>query len=133
MKILQQYKDQLYTEDKVAKEILETISNACKFCPRISISLLEDYIVEQDITKVLKNRRIVKGGLNEIDIKVLAVLNKATRAIGANSLSQRIGISQKQYIQEFEPFLVEYGYIERVPSRIISDKGKKFLNEIKND
>jgi len=131
MKILQQYKKQLYTDDKVSEEILETISNSCKFCPRIGISLLEDYIVEQDINKVLKNRRIVKGGLTEIDIKVLSVLNKATRAMGANSLSQRIGINQKQYLQEFEPFLVEFGYIERVPSRIISDKGKKYLEELK--
>lgn len=131
MKILQQYKKQLYANDEVSENTLKIIANSCKFCPRIGISLLEDFIVEQDIVKVLKNRRILKGGLTEIDIKILSVLNKATRAMGANSLSQRIGINQKQYLQEFEPFLCEYGYIERVPSRIISEKGKKFLEEIK--
>lgn len=130
MSILQQYKKQLYADDKVSIEILKTIANSCKFCPRIGISLLEDFIVELDITKVLKNRRILKGGLTEIDIKVLSVLNKATRPMGANSLSQRIGINQKQYLQEFEPFLVEFGYIERTPSRIIADKGRKLLETL---
>ena len=33
--------------------------------------------------------------------------------------------------QEFEPFLYEFGYIERTPSRSISDKGKQLLKELK--
>jgi Holliday junction resolvasome RuvABC ATP-dependent DNA helicase subunit len=32
---------------------------------------------------------------------------------------------------EFEPFLVEYGYINRIPSRVITEKGKKLLEDLK--
>ena len=89
------------------------------------------FIVEQDINKVLKNRRIYKGGLTELDIKVLRVLSKATRAIGANALSQKVGISQNQYLLEFEPFLTAYGFVDRTPSRVLGEEGKKFLEGIK--
>ena len=109
------------------------ISKSCKFCPRISISLLEDFIVEQNIEKVLRNRRIVKDGLTEVDIKILQVLNQATRAMGCNATALRAGLNQKQYTMEFEPYLYEMGYINRVPSRVISEKGKQFLKELKNE
>ena len=131
--ILTQYKNQLYPNDKVSEKILNLISKSCKFCPRIGINLLEDFIVEQDMEKVLRNRRIVKDGLTETDIKVLQVLNRTTRAMGANALGQRIGMTQKQYIQEIEPYLAENGYIIRIPSRVITDFGRKFLKELKNE
>lgn len=129
--ILTQYKNQLYPNDKVSEEILTLISKSCKFCPRIGINLLEDFIVEQDMEKVLRNRRIVKDGLDETDIKILNVLNQATRAMGANATALRAGLSQKQYTTEFEPYLYEMSYINRIPSRVISEKGKKFLKELK--
>ena len=129
--IIIQYKTQLYLEDNVSDEVFDIISNSCKFCPRIAISLLEDYIVEKDINKVLKNRRIVKDGLTEIDIKILKVLNKSKRPMGENATALRSGLNQAQYRQEFEPYLYEMGYINRTPSRSISEKGKKFLEELK--
>ena len=129
--ILKQYKEQLYPYDEVSEEILNLIAKSCKFCPRIGISLLEDYIVEKDIEKVLKNRRIVKDGLTETDVKILEVLNQATRAMGCNAVALRAGLNQKQYTMEFEPYLYEMGYLNRVPSRVISGKGKEFLKELK--
>ena len=129
--ILNQYRKQLYPYDEVSEEVLNLISKSCKFCPRIGISLLEDFIVEKDINKVLKNRRIVKDGLTETDVKILRVLNQATRAMGCNAVALRAGLNQKQYTMEFEPYLYEMGYLNRVPSRIISDKGKQFLKELK--
>ena len=128
--IISQYKNELYPQDKVSIEILETISKNCKFNPRTSIALLEEYIVERDIATVLKNSRIVKEGLNNIDIKLLKTLENSKKAMGANALAMRVGLSQNEYIREFEPFLVEYGYINRVPSRIITEKGKEFLRRI---
>lgn len=130
-KIVKQYRQQLYTDENISEEVMKLISKNCKFNPRTSISLLEDYIVEQDIKKVLKNSKIVKNGLNEIDIEILKALNQSKRALGANALAQRVKLSQKEYITEFEPFLCEYGYINRVPSRIITDKGKKLLENLK--
>lgn len=128
--IVSQYKRELYPQDKVPFDVLETISKNCKFNPRTSIALLEEYIVERNIDTVLKNSRIVKEGLNNIDIKLLRTLTNSKKAMGANALAMRVGLSQNEYIREFEPFLVEYGYINRVPSRIITEKGKTLLETV---
>ena len=128
--ILRQYKEQLYAEENVSDEVIKTISENCKFNPRTSISLLEDYIVEQNIKTILKNRHILKGGLDNIDVKLLDILNQSKKPMGCNSLSMRAGLGQNQYLREYEPFLVEFGYIERVPSRRITSKGRNILKEI---
>ena len=51
--------------------------------------------------------------------------------MGANNVAMRIGLSEKQYLREYEPFLVEFDYIARVPSRIITKKGKEYLKGVK--
>jgi Holliday junction resolvasome RuvABC ATP-dependent DNA helicase subunit len=130
-KIIKQYKEQLYNNEMVDDAIIKSISENCKFNPRTAIALLEDYVIEQDMKIVLNNCNIIKDGLTKVDIKILNALNTATRAMGCNALAQRVGLSQKEYVTEYEPFLVEFGYINRVPSRVITEKGKLFLQEIK--
>lgn len=131
--IIKQYKNQLYPLDKISEETLQIIAKSCKYCPRIGISLLEDFIVEQNIEKVLKSRRIIKQGLTVTDIKILKVLNQSKRAMGVNAVALRSGLTQKQYTMEFESYLYEQGYINRTPSREISDKGRQLLEEIKKE
>jgi len=131
--ILTQYKKQLYPQDDVAQEVIETISKNCKFNPRISIGMLEEYIVEKDIQRVLKSSKIIKDGLNSKDIELLQVLSKATRPMGAKALAMKVRLSEKEYITEYEPFLVEYDYVNRVPSRIITEKGKQLLEKLNED
>jgi len=129
-KIITQYKNHLYTDENIPKEAIEVISHSCKFNPRTAIALLEDYIIERNMNIVLKNNKIIRNGLNDIDISVLKILNNSTRAIGANSLAMQVGLSQNQYIREFEPFLVEFGYIARIPSRIITQLGRITLEKL---
>jgi len=129
-KILTQYKQQMYSGELVTKKVVEIISKNCKFNPRTSIALLEEYIVEKNMDKVLKNCRIIYEGLTKTDIKILKILEKATRPMGANAVALRAGLSQSEYIREFEPYLYEFGYINRTPSRVLSDKGKQILEEI---
>lgn len=128
--ILKQYKEQLYPNETLSEESIEVISKNCKFNPRTSIALLEDCLVEKDVKKVLNSSRVVRDGLTAIDVKLLQILNKATRPMGANALAMKAGLKESEYLREFEPFLVEYEYINRVPSRIITDKGKKLLGEL---
>ena len=130
-KILIQYRQQLYPDENVPDEVIKIISKNSKFNPRTSIALLEDFIVEQDIEKILKNSKIIKDGLNGLDVRILEILNQSTRPIGANALAMKCKLSQKEYVTEFEPFLVEYDYINRVPSRVITEKGKILLNTLK--
>ena len=129
--IVKQYKAQLYPDENISEEIIMKIGNSCKFNPRTSISLLEDFVVINNIEKVLKDRHIIKEGLTKLDIKILEVLNEATRPMGANALAMRVGLGENQYLREYEPFLVEFGYIARIPSRVITDKGRKILEGVK--
>ena len=128
--ILKQYKQQMYANETISQATIEKISENCKFNPRTSIALLEEYIVEKNMERVLRNCRIVLDGLTKTDIKLLNILERSTRPIGANALSMKTGLSQQEYLREYEPFLVEYGYINRVPSRVISDKGKELLQRL---
>ena len=132
MRILQQYHKQLYSDVEVNAEQLAIISQNCKYNPRTSIGLLEELVVERDIVKVLRNNNIVKDGLTATDIKILEVLSQVKR-MGANALATKIGMGEKEYTTEFEPFLCEYGYINRIPNRVIAEKGLEVLRQIKGE
>lgn len=128
--IILQAKNQLYKDDKVSNEVIKLISENCKFNPRVANSLLSDYIIDQNIQQVFKDNQIVKDGLTITDIKILNILNQQIKPIGEAVLSQKVGLKRKQYNIVYEPYLVEYGYINRIPSRIITDKGKEILSII---
>ena len=124
-------KNQLFSEYTVPEDIIKIISQNCKFNPRTSISLLKEYIITENINKVLKSSDIVKNGLTKNDIRILKILDQSKRAIGANALAMKAGLSEREYTREYEPFLVEYDYVNRIPSRVIGEEGKNFLEEIK--
>jgi len=132
MTILRQYHTQLYSEFEVSENILKIIASNGKFNPRTSISLLEEYVVEGNMEKVLRNNHIIKDGLTNIDIKILEALSSVKR-MGSNALAMRVGLSEREYLIEFESFLVEYDYINRIPNRVISEKGLKILKELKDE
>jgi len=132
-KIIMQYKKQLYSKDTVSQEVINSISENCKFNPRSSIALLEDYIVEKNMQKVLENSDVVCDGLTTNDIKILKALRESKRAIGANALAMRVGLSEKEYLVEYESYLIEYGYMDRIPSRVLSKRGKEFLKNLDNE
>ncbi len=128
--ILAQYKNQMYATENISSNVIEQISKNCKFNPRTSIGLLEEYVVEKNMNRVLKNCGVIKNGLTERDIQILSILKKSSKALGANCLALKSGMSQNEYLREYEPFLLEYDYVNRTPSRIITDKGKKLLEEL---
>lgn len=131
IKIIKQYKNQLYKEEIVSEEVYKIIANNGKFNPRISIPLLEKYITIKDINKVLKSMRIVKNGLTEKDIEILKILNNSPKPMGENALAIKARLNRKEYALEFEPFLFQEDYINRIPSRIITKKGKELLKSLK--
>lgn len=136
-KIVRQYREQLYPMYNVKEEILHKIAQNSKFNPRTAIALLEDYLINYDIDKVFKNCKIVKDGLTNIDVIILETLNESRKKdgdpkpLGANTLALKSKLSPKEYLIEFEPFLLEYDYINKVPSRVITKKGEEFLESIK--
>lgn len=131
IKIVSQVKDQLYKEEDVSDEVFKILANNSKLNPRTIINLLENYVVCPDINKVLKVSGIVKDGLTWIDVKILKFLAECPKPVGSNVIAMKCALSQKEYENEFEPPLFEFGYLNRLPSRMITDKGKEFLQSIK--
>ena len=129
--IIAQYSEQLYKEDKVSHDTLEILSKNGKMNPRTTINLLETFIVNPNIESTLKICGIVKDGLTFQDVKILQFLNESPKPVGVNALAMKMGMAVSQYVAEFEPYLYEYGFLNRMPSRIITTKGKEFLNSIK--
>jgi Holliday junction resolvasome RuvABC ATP-dependent DNA helicase subunit len=129
--ILEQYKNHLFNEKKVDHEVYKVIGKNCKYNPRVAIALLKDYIVTPDIGEVLHDARIVYNGLTDIDVKILETLAQ-NKSMGASSLAQSVGISEKEYMIEFEPYLVEFGYVVRGRGgRKITEYGSETLSNIR--
>lgn len=129
--ILIQFHSNLYADKVIKVADLYVIANNCKYTPRIAISMLESYIVLKDVTKLLKIKHVVLDGLDATDIKILTTLKtRLPKTLGASALAQNCGLSEQKYITQYEPYLVEFGYIERVPQRKISAKGIAILEQI---
>lgn len=131
-KIIHQYKNQLYPDINLNDEDVNEISLNCKYNPRTAINLLEVLVIEPDIKNVFANCRIIKDGLTDTDIKILNILSESKKPMGANAIATRCGIAEQEYIREYESFLYEFEYLQRTPSRSITDKGKDFLKSLKN-
>lgn len=128
--IILQYKGQLYPTESIPDADIEMIAANCKFNPRTAINILEFRVIETNMNEVLRNSRIIKDGLTATDVKILQVLASSIKPMGSNAIAMRCGISQLEYEREWEPFLYEFEYLNRCPSRVITDKGKAFLKEI---
>jgi Holliday junction DNA helicase RuvB len=126
--LLQQYKAQLYPIQTIEPLAYRTIADNCKYTPRIAITLLEDVLLEPDIKTVLKYHRIVKDGLTEKDMEILSFLCQNNKPVGEKALAQATGISNADYSEIYEPYLVRKQYVLRGSrGRIIGEKGKEVL------
>jgi len=131
--ILKQYKQKLSINIDIPEEDYILLAKNSKGIPREAINLLLKRLVLFNIPEILKESKIVLNGLNQKDIQILQCLNAETKPMGANFLSQKVGLIDADYQLVYEPFLVECGMIDRTPKgRIISLKGKHFLQELTN-
>jgi len=132
--ILKQYNSKMNLKIIIPEEDFLFIANNSKGIPREAINLLLKRYVTHNVNEVLQENKIVRNGINESDIKILNVLNQVKSPIGANFLSQRASMLESDYLYIYEPFLVEKGFIDRTKSgRMITESGKKFLKELKNE
>lgn len=135
--IIRQYHSQIYSQKKIEDQNFKIISENCKFTPRIAISLLEDNLIEAELTKVFKYKQIIVDGLTKTDLKILRILNENRKPtgeqipIGARALANMTGIQEKDYIECYEPYLVRKELI--IPTsrgRSIGTRGKLLLETL---
>lgn len=129
--IIKNYKEALYPNMTIQEQDYLRIAENSRGVPREAIALLLKLLVLNDVDKVLGQSNIIKDGLTSIDAKILRVLAENEKPMGANYLSQAVGIPQSDYEEIYERYLVEQGYIARqARGRTIREKGKKFLQQI---
>ncbi len=69
----------------------------------IDRSVVERYFEEKGIDEI---------GLEKKDLEILRTIEEDTSgAIGADTLSARIGLDSKKYLSEYEPYLIKIGFI----------------------
>lgn len=86
----------------------------------IDIDIVKKYFSEKGIDPI---------GLEKKDIEILHVLAEdASGAMGAETLSARIGLESKKYLSEYEPYLVKIGFVlVSGRGRSITEKAIKYL------
>jgi holliday junction DNA helicase RuvB len=131
--ILKQYNDQIYKAN-VDEENYNILSKNVRFVPRIAIAYYDLFMACKNANKVLEINRIIKDGLNDIDIRILEHLNNVNgKAIGEEALSVIANTDRFEYKQIIEPYLIRRGLISRTNrGRILTEAGKIFLQDIKN-
>ena len=131
VKILKQYKSQMNVNVSIPEEDYICIAKNSKLIPREAINLLLKRLVLSNMCQILLENKIIKNGLNDVDVRILKCLSEMEKPIGANFLSQRAGLIESDYLLIYEPYLIEMQYIDRTNrGRVINKKGKDFLNEI---
>lgn len=143
MTIIKNYGKKLFGELEITEKSFENIVKKSRTSPSVAIRLLEscrDYClakrvnkIDEELTnKILSFYQIFDNGLTKIDLEILAYLNRMTKAVGLNGISQFLETSQKNFVADIEPFLVKNEYILRTPrGRMIGQKGREILEKIK--
>jgi len=128
--ILKQYNEKIY-QINISEEVYDLLSRNTRLTPRIALAFFDDFIVCQDVQKVLSAHRIIKDGLTTSDILILKHLKEVGKPIGIETLAMIVGVTKVDFNYCIEPFLINQGYLSRTArGRIITNKGELLLQEI---
>jgi len=132
-RLLIQYNDQIHHVN-ISSEIFDILSNNVRFNPRLAISYF-DYLIATngDVNRVLNMNRIIKDGLDDLDIRILRHLNDTNgKAVGEKTLSIVANMTTAEYKELREPYLLRRGLISTgQKGRILTESGKIFLQGVK--
>jgi len=132
--LLKQYNDQIHKAN-VTEEDYDTISKNVRYTPRLAISMFDYYIATNgDLRRVLKMNRIIKDGLDDIDVKILNHLKIVGKPVGEQALAIIANMTNSEYKELREPYLLREEYLSRTNrGRILTQKGELFLKGLTNE
>jgi Holliday junction DNA helicase RuvB len=131
-KILKQYNNQLY-QLNVDEEVYDLLAINTRYTPRLAINYFDDFVICQNINKVLSAHQIIKNSLTINDIIVLKHLKELGKPTGVEVLAIITQQTKQDFMILQEPFLIMENYISRTSrGRTITDKGKQILGDINN-
>jgi Holliday junction DNA helicase RuvB len=130
VQILKQFHKKSYGNIAISDRIFGLVAKNCRFTPRVALTLLKEFAYVEDWDVVMKNNKIVKDGLNEMDLKILLYLYEHG-GVGKNTLAKYLKVEPKTYEFQLEPFLIFKELVSVGSRRIITPKGIKLLEELK--
>ena len=131
-RLLKQYKDKVFSKDKVKTDVYCSVSNNCRGTPRTGIRLLEASIYfSGDLETVLDSFGIIENGYTHTDLKTLKYIAENDKGVGLQGLSSFLDTSTENYTYIIEPYLIQTGLISRTPrGRRITLSGKAKIVEL---
>ena len=100
---------------------------SCRNTPRNAKNFVRAYAYNSDWNKIKQYNNIVKDGLNSTDIKALQYLQSSGGA-GMSAIANHLRVKSQTYLYEIEPYLMFKDFVKVENKRMITDKGKEFLN-----
>jgi Holliday junction DNA helicase RuvB len=129
--ILKQYNDKIYKLN-IEEEVYDILSTNTRFTPRIALTFFDDFVICQDIKRVLSAHRVIKNGLTLTDITIMEHLKEVGKPVGIEALAMLVGLTRVDFNYCIEPYLIAEGYMSRTArGRILTNKGELLLQEIK--
>jgi Holliday junction DNA helicase RuvB len=126
-------------------EAMLAIAVASRGTPRIAnayVDRVNDYLIVNDITSpgiIDVNRALILNGideygLNEMDRTIIRTIFKTVRSgsISIATLASMVGLSEKEIIKQYEPYLLSKGFISKSPAgRALAENGFTFVGKEK--
>ena len=125
--IIEQYRKKQYPSVEIHLEVMKEIVKSCRNTPRQAKNLVRAFAYNSNWETIKKYNNIIKDGLNTTDIKTLQYLQLSGGA-GMNAIANHLRVKSQTYLWEIEPFLMFKDFVKIENKRMITDKGKDFLN-----
>jgi Holliday junction DNA helicase RuvB len=119
-KIIKNYQVNLFPQDKLEVNDYTRIARNSRMTPRRGINLLESTIyLNGDVSKALRNNKIIANGFTYKDLQALKYIASSTSGVGLESVALYLDTSKENYTYDIEPYLLKNGLISR------TSKGRK--------
>lgn len=129
--LLKQYNDQIHKVN-ITEETYDILARNVRYVPRIALAYF-DYLIacNGDLQRVLQMNRIIKDGLDDIDVRILHHLSIVNKPVGEQALAIIANMTTSEYKELREPYIMRQELLSRTArGRCLTDKGKLFLQEI---
>jgi Holliday junction resolvasome RuvABC ATP-dependent DNA helicase subunit len=127
LEIVEQYRKKQYPTIQISEKIMKDMINSCRNTPRNAKNFVRAYAYNSDWDKIKKYNNIIKEGLTNTDISALKYLQRCGGA-GQNSIANFLRIKPQTWLYELEPYLIFKELIEVNNKRVITEKGREFIN-----
>jgi Holliday junction DNA helicase RuvB len=135
MLIAKQYKERVFSNDKVNVDFYVTVAVNCRNNPRALINLLEAGIYfNGNLKGVLESFGIIKNGFTHRDLTILKYIALNKNGVGLQTLANYLVTPQLNYVYNIEPYLLENELILKTgKGRMITDRGIEFIKILEKE